>query len=72
MPDLKMLNSTKYLYKLTFIKCSYVRLSPAVRHRCLLCVKTLFAPLYRRYAVLAQVGVGSREVMIAEPSAPVG
>ena len=23
MPDLKMLNSTKYLYKLTFIKCSY-------------------------------------------------
>ena len=24
MPDLKMLNSTKYLYKLTFIKCSYV------------------------------------------------
>ena len=26
MPDLKMLNSTKYLYKLTFIKCSYERL----------------------------------------------
>ena len=25
MPDLKMLNSTKYLYKLTFIKCSYER-----------------------------------------------
>ena len=25
MPDLKMLNSTKYLYKLTFIKCSYKR-----------------------------------------------
>ena len=23
MPDLKMLNSTIYLYKLTFIKCSY-------------------------------------------------
>ena len=23
MPDLKMLNPTKYLYKLTFIKCSY-------------------------------------------------
>ena len=23
MPDLKMLNSTKYLYNLTFIKCSY-------------------------------------------------
>ena len=23
MPDLKMLNSTKYLYKLTLIKCSY-------------------------------------------------
>ena len=23
MSDLKMLNSTKYLYKLTFIKCSY-------------------------------------------------
>ena len=23
MPDLKMLNSTKYLYKLTFIKCNY-------------------------------------------------
>ena len=23
MPNLKMLNSTKYLYKLTFIKCSY-------------------------------------------------
>ena len=27
MPDLKMLNSTKYLYKLTFIKCSYERVS---------------------------------------------
>ena len=25
MLDLKMLNSTKYLYKLTFIKCSYER-----------------------------------------------
>ena len=25
MSDLKMLNSTKYLYKLTFIKCSYER-----------------------------------------------
>ena len=23
MPNLKMLNSTKYLYKLTLIKCSY-------------------------------------------------
>ena len=23
MPDLKMLNPAKYLYKLTFIKCSY-------------------------------------------------
>ena len=23
MPDLKMLNSTKYLYKLTLVKCSY-------------------------------------------------
>ena len=29
MPDLKMLNSTKYLYKLTFIKCSYKRLPAA-------------------------------------------
>ena len=28
MPNLKMLNSTKYLYKLTFIKCSYERLMP--------------------------------------------
>ena len=27
MPDLKMLNSTKYPYKLTFIKCSYGPLS---------------------------------------------
>ena len=27
MPDLKMLNSTKYLYKLTFIKCSYKSMS---------------------------------------------
>ena len=27
MPDLKMLNSTKYLYKLTFIKRSYGLLS---------------------------------------------
>ena len=35
MPDLKMLNSTKYLYKLTFIKCSYARLFPAVVHGCI-------------------------------------
>ena len=34
MPDLKMLNPTKYLYKLTLIKCSYERL-PAV-----ICIKT--------------------------------
>ena len=45
MPNLKMLNSTKYLYKLTFIKCSYERL-PAVlisiiRH----IFKTTFAPV---------------------------
>ena len=32
MPDLKMLNSTKYLYKLTFIKRSYEPL-PAIIHR---------------------------------------
>ena len=25
MPDLKMLNPTKYLYKLTLVKCSYMR-----------------------------------------------
>ena len=34
MPDLKMLNPTKYLYKLTFIKRSYER-QPAV-----ICTKT--------------------------------
>ena len=31
MPDLKMLNSTKYLYKLTFIKRSYEPI-PATIH----------------------------------------
>ena len=30
MPDLKMLNTTKYLYKLTFIKCSYERSKPFI------------------------------------------
>ena len=32
MSDLKMLNSTKYLYKLTFIKCS-CELQPAIIHQ---------------------------------------
>ena len=40
MPDLKMLNSTKYLYKLTLIKCSYEPLS-AVTHPNPLCSEML-------------------------------
>ena len=38
MRNLKMLNSTKYLYKLTFIKCSYERL-PAASHRSKACTE---------------------------------
>ncbi len=44
MPNLKMLNSTKYLYKLTFIKCSYERLPAVTPHH-----KNNPKSVYRRY-----------------------
>ena len=38
MPDLKMLNSTKYLYKLTFIKCSYERVAYRMKRKFYYCI----------------------------------
>ena len=51
MPDLKMLNSTKYLYKLTFIKCSYEHpdfILSSFRDwtRRYLCKTAFFLPIY--------------------------
>ena len=44
MPDLKMLNSAKYLYKLTLVKCSYVfrKALPALSSTFYILVPALF------------------------------